>query len=61
MPLEIREIGIRFAVGDEEEPSEERVGGDCGGPPRLTARERQTIVDQCVRSVLETLRRERER
>lgn len=63
MPLEVREIGIRFSVdpaATQEERPEERQGG-CGGPLRLGARERQSLVEECVRSVLEVLKRARER
>lgn len=63
MPLEVREIGIRFSVdpagGDEESAKEPQEG--CGGPLRLGARERQNLVEECVRSVLDVLKRARER
>jgi hypothetical protein len=62
MPLEVREIGIRFSVdpGAEEDRSEEPTDS-CGGPPRLGARERENLVEECVRSVLDVLKRGRER
>jgi hypothetical protein len=62
MPLEVREIGIRFSVdsGAEEERAEEPQDS-CGGPPRLGARERENLVEECVRSVLDVLKRGRER
>jgi hypothetical protein len=63
MPLEVREIGIRFSVDPaaaEEERAEEPKEG-CGDPPRLSARERQNIVEECVRSVLDVLKRAGER
>jgi hypothetical protein len=67
MPLEVREIGIRFSVDPgaaEEERAEERAEEPregCGGPPRLGARDRQNLVEECVRSVLDVLKRGRER
>lgn len=63
MPLEVREIGIRFSVDPtsaEEERAEEPKEG-CGGPLRLGARERQNLVEECVRSVLDVLKRGLER
>jgi hypothetical protein len=63
MPLEVREIGIRFSVdpsAGEEEPTEAPQGG-CGGPLQLGTRERQSLVEECVRSVLDVLKRARER
>jgi hypothetical protein len=63
MPLEVREIGIRFSVDPgaaEEEQAEEPQSG-CGGPVRLVGRERQNLVEECVRSVLDVLKRGRER
>lgn len=63
MPLEVREIGIRFSVDPAaaaDERTEEPQGG-CGGPPQLGARERQNLVEECVRSVLDVLKRGRER
>ncbi len=63
MPLEVREIGIRFSVDPataEEERGEEPQGG-CGGPLTLGVRERQNLVEECVRSVLDVLKRGLER
>lgn len=63
MPLEVREIGIRFSVDPAaaaDERTEEPQGG-CGGPLRLGARERHNLVEECVRSVLDVLKRGRER
>ncbi|HEX8622838.1 MAG TPA: DUF5908 family protein [Allosphingosinicella sp.] len=62
MPLEVREIGIRFSVdpaAEEERGEEPREG--CGGPARLGGRDRQNLVEECVRSVLDVLKRGRER
>ena len=59
MPLEVREIGIRFSVDDgtaapgEEAPPEE---GNA-----LCPRERAMIVEECVRAVIAELKRGRER
>jgi|GEM_PF-3693558 len=63
MPLEVREIGIRFSV--DPEAADEDGGSDSENassrPPRLGARDRQNLVEECVRSVLDVLRRGRER
>ncbi len=61
MPLEVREIGIRFSVEpDPAEREEEPQGRGCG-PQQLSARDRQALVEECVRSVLDVLKRGRER
>jgi hypothetical protein len=57
MALEISEIGIHFRVPDAERPGPEvaqradagSTGGSCGEP------EREQIVDDCVRRVLQLL------
>jgi len=60
LPLEVRQIGIRFSVEDARDdddapqPDDGAPGLDCGGQRRL-------IVEQCVRAVLEELKRAGER
>jgi hypothetical protein len=63
MPLEVREIGIRFSV-DPDGAAEDgciEPQGEPAGQPRLGARDRQSLVEDCVRAVLDVLRRGRER
>jgi hypothetical protein len=59
MALEVHEIGIRFSV--EGEPEQEGAPAAQDGAARLTARERESLVEECVRAVLEALKRGRER
>jgi hypothetical protein len=60
MPIEVREIGIRLAIddggGDAEAPSAQAVGSG-----RLSWADRNAIVEQCVRAVLDEINRRRER
>lgn len=58
MPLEIREIAIRLAVGDTEP---DRASGDNPGEKALSAEERAAIVKECVEAVLAELQSRRER
>ena len=62
MPLYISEIGIRMAVRDPGDPADDSDGGDGsngwggGAPQRLDREEFDAIVEECVRTVLRTLR-----
>lgn len=63
MALEISEIGIHFRVPDAERPGQDAaqprdagtIGGTCSEP------EREQIVDDCVRRVLQLLAARAER
>ena len=58
MPLYISEIGIRMAVRDPGDPADDSYGGDGsnGAPRRMDREEFDAIVEECVRTVLRTLR-----
>jgi hypothetical protein len=60
MPLEVREIGIRLAV-DDAQREDDGPEAEQGAPAGLSWADRNAIVDQCVRAVLDELRRGRER
>jgi hypothetical protein len=60
MPLHISEIGVHMTVSDAEKgpsgPSGPGAGG-CGSQPGgMTPAQRDTMVDDCVRTVLRQLR-----
>lgn len=55
MPLEIREIGISMRVGDQAAPAE--VQADKESPPV----DREELVNECVRRVLQVLKTRQER
>jgi hypothetical protein len=60
MPLHISEIGVHMAVSDAEKgpsgPSGPGAGG-CGSQPGgMTPAQRDTMVEDCVRTVLRQLR-----
>lgn len=59
MPIEIRELVIRAVAVDSAEspPATDRLGR----PETISAEEHRRIVEQCVRQVLEVLRRQEER
>lgn len=61
MPLEVREIGIRFSV--EDASNGPGSGAAESGEPTaaLLAQERSLLVEECVRAVLRELERSRER
>lgn len=59
MPLEVRQIGIRMAVGDGD--GEPESGAQPASGAGLSAAQRRSIVEQCVRSVLAELKLGRER
>lgn len=68
MPLKITEIGVRMAVRGPQEIGEPTPGAaagkggrDCGGPAHLLPAERDALLDECVRIVLETLQRQKAR
>jgi len=54
MPLEINEIGIRMRVGEDDRPPDERPQrvpqGDCHDV------DREELVEDCVRRVLQILK-----
>ena len=58
MPLEVNEIGIRLSVGDGEPAQAPEAPGS---PPALSGLERTALVEECVRRVLEELKRMQER
>jgi hypothetical protein len=60
MALEINEIGIHFRVPDQDRPTAQRApqarpAGTCSDP------DREQVVDDCVRRVLQLLKAQRER
>jgi hypothetical protein len=57
MPVEISEIGIRMRVDDDK--GTER-GSDRPGETKPEA-ERESMIDECVRRVLQALKARRER
>jgi hypothetical protein len=65
MPLHISEIGVHMAVRDpEKEPSGPPgpAAGGCGSSPGgMTPAQRDTLVDDCVRTVLRLLHMQKER
>jgi hypothetical protein len=60
MPFEIRQIGIRLAVGDEDQGEAPRAPQD-GAAPGVSAAERARMVRECVAAVMAELRAGRER
>jgi uncharacterized protein DUF5908 len=56
MPLEIREIGISMRVGTQTPPAEAQPEQD-----RRPGLDREAIVDECVRRVLQMLKTRQER
>lgn len=62
MPLEINEIGIAMRVSSGGEPPADRdEGPDTCGDVTLSEEQREALIDECVRRVLEALRTRRER
>jgi len=61
MPLEVREIGIRFSVDDASSGPEPQASEADERSPALSAHERSLLVEECVRAVLRELERSRER
>jgi len=60
VPIEVRQIGIRLAIGEGDgAPASGGPNGD--DTPRLTRAQRARMVDECVRAVLAQLRADRER
>jgi hypothetical protein len=55
MPVEIRELLIRAAVDQKQEPVEQAAA------PEPTGFDREAIVEECVRQVLRILERSRDR
>ena len=55
MPLEIREIGISMRVGENAHPADAQPQE---GEPKV---DRDEIVDECVRRVLQMLKTRQER
>ena len=60
MPIEIRELVIR-AVALPEREDEELADEDRPQPPLASLRDREAIIQECVRQVLRILRKEKER
>ena len=58
MPFEISEIDVRLAVRDPRAPQAPAAtpGHHAGPPAALTPAQREDIVQECVRTVLQTLR-----
>jgi len=62
VPLEINEIGIAMRVSSGGEPPAERdeSSATCGDVA-LSEEQREALIDECVRRVLDALRARRER
>jgi hypothetical protein len=56
MPLEVNEIGIVMRVNDGHRPD-----GEVRGQVRPSEKEREELINECVRRVLEALAMEQER
>ena len=58
MPVEIKELVVRAVV---QAPEEAGRGADEGGPRGLSEKDREALVESCVKEVLGALRRGKER
>jgi hypothetical protein len=61
LPLEVRQIGIRLNVGDEQDPDGDGGPGSSGDGQGIDPAERAGIIEDCVEAVLTALRMQSER